>query len=1157
MTANKYFFKQISPCCTLEIGLLFFCMLFTNELSAQKKPIEILLPKGSTLSTVTLSFSPDNKQIISSASQNNVIIWDVNSGFPYKEINQNEKNRVITSSVYQKSKNLILSISNNMHNNRSGDLVTLWNDSNSKIIQEFSGHNGTIFNAKLSSDGRNLISSSFDGTIRLWNVSNGKEIKKLATDLMLPMVDISEKDEVAFCSENSFSVIDTNGIYKYPEIKKAHNKKINTIFYSPDGNKIVTASDDSCVKIWNVQNGKEIDSLATSNSVGYAIFNNSGNSIIYSIRYVNELYIWNFLNPLEKPRLIYKSGKISDGQPFAFSISSDDKFLAVGDENTIILIDLNSFTIIQRFRSGYFTNLFVSSITPDNRDILGRSGKNLVRWNLSNLNFSVPVGFEEDIYNAVYYENKVLVRLKNGLIQLIDLSTRKTLRTFWTGQQKIDDNKGPDINLEPGDMGFSKDGTYVWIQYDYHYINPDIHSSGYTEFYKTYTGANDHFYLRIININSAVEHDFSNCKCFSSATSLVLKKSSDNNYYVINGTTNDTIRNYGVCPMSFNKSLTCAPGGRYFLSTTSDYSIVYCDLLNLCKYEAGPKGIMTCVNKFIKEFYGHHDYIREVQFLPDTNMIISMSDDQQVLLWDIRSEHPEGLAIEGINYFDEIIFFKDGKYALIESGFDNTVKLVDGQNFREIARFILFEDNQWFILLPDNYYACTKDASQLVGFRADSEIYTFDQFDIQYNRPDIVLKRMPFADTIMLSFYYNAYKTRLGKLKINEGSFTKNWHVPAISIRNQDAINKKISTSQSYVWLDIIGTDDKSKLDRINVWVNDVPVYGKNGINLRNRNLSAFSDSIKINLSKGKNKIQVSAVNVLEAESYKQTINIFCDKDLKRKPDLYLITIGVDTFKENPQKHNLKYAVADGDSLVNLYKIQNELYETKHVFQLKNKIVTSANISLLKDTLMKTRVDDHVLIFISGHGLLDKKYNYYFATSSVSFNNPEKGGLTYEQFENILDSIPARNKILLIDACHSGELDTTEILATTRRKIKYGKKDFKGNGETEIIPKVGLQNSFELMNVLFSDLRRSAGAMVISSAGGVESAYEGKKWENSVFMRSFLVGLRERKADLDNNKKITISELEQYLASEVSKQTIGGQTPTMRSRNLENDFRIW
>ena len=72
---------------------------------------------------------------------------------------------------------------------------------------------------------------------------------------------------------------------------------------------------------------------------------------------------------------------------------------------------------------------------------------------------------------------------------------------------------------------------------------------------------------------------------------------------------------------------------------------------------------------------------------------------------------------------------------------------------------------------------------------------------------------------------------------------------------------------------------------------------------------------------------------------------------------------------------------------------------------------------------MKSKVDDYVYVHIAGHGLLDDDLNWYFATQNIDFFDPSVNGLKYEDIEGLLDGIPARNKMLLMDACHSGEVD--------------------------------------------------------------------------------------------------------------------------------------
>ncbi|MCO6487451.1 MAG: hypothetical protein J5I98_03485 [Phaeodactylibacter sp.] len=100
-------------------------------------------------------------------------------------------------------------------------------------------------------------------------------------------------------------------------------------------------------------------------------------------------------------------------------------------------------------------------------------------------------------------------------------------------------------------------------------------------------------------------------------------------------------------------------------------------------------------------------------------------------------------------------------------------------------------------------------------------------------------------------------------------------------------------------------------------------------------------------------------------------------------------------------------------------------------------------------------------------------------------------------------------------------------------------------------------SDIEQMKSLFAGLRKSTGATIVASAGSVQYAMEGPEWNNSVFAYAFLKGIREGQADLNYDGVITISELQEYLPRKVSQLTRGGQLPTYRYENIQNDWRIW
>ncbi|MCO6489072.1 MAG: caspase family protein [Phaeodactylibacter sp.] len=228
----------------------------------------------------------------------------------------------------------------------------------------------------------------------------------------------------------------------------------------------------------------------------------------------------------------------------------------------------------------------------------------------------------------------------------------------------------------------------------------------------------------------------------------------------------------------------------------------------------------------------------------------------------------------------------------------------------------------------------------------------------------------------------------------------------------------------------------------------------------------------------------------------------------------------------------------------------------------RSKLTLDEEVSLekirnLKQKLYQTQVDDHVILYVAGHGLIDDSLDYYLATYNTDFSNPRLNGIPYKALENLLDSIPARQKLILMDACHSGEIDKESVKLIRKKNTIDGEVRFRSFGRSPVYKKLGLENSFELMKTLFVDLRRGTGASVISSASGVEFAIEGEKWKNGVFTYALLKGLREMEADLDEDGRILVSELQHYVEAEVPKLTDNHQRPTMRVENISNDWRVW
>jgi WD40 repeat protein len=503
---------------------------------------------------------------------------------------------------------------------------------------------------------------------------------------------------------------------------------------------------------------------------------------------------------------------------------------------------------------------------------------------------------------------------------------------------------------------------------------------------------------------------------------------------------------------------------------------------------------------------------------------------------------------------------------LITSSKDATIKIWDLTSRKLVVTIIPVDRNKRIFITADNYYFAPKNALDAIGFKQGINFYPLEQFDLRFNRPDIVLSALKNPDTTLIKMYRNAYEKRLKKSGFNDQMFTAEWHTPDLEILNTDELG--YTTDNSQIDLKISGTDSRYNLDRINVWVNDVPLYGTNGISLRAESADSVVKTLKVPLSSGNNRIQVSCMNEKGVESLKRSVDIAFNPVVPVKPNLYVIAMSVSKYQDT--RYNLQYAVKDGKDIAALFgpeTIAKDEFGTVHFDTLFNKNATRENFFNIKEKLLATKADDKVVVFVSGHGLLNKDLDFYFATYDIDFSNPESRGISFDDMERLLDSIPARKKLMMMDACHSGEVDKEEPMNFVAQNVEKSSNitfrgsireyNFKGVDSNIAGSGTNLNSSFEVMQELFAGLDKGTGTVVISAAAGKGYALESAKWNNGVFTYSIINGLKNKAADKNRDKKVTISELRNYSISQVEILTGGNQKPTARREAVGSDWRIW
>jgi uncharacterized caspase-like protein len=358
--------------------------------------------------------------------------------------------------------------------------------------------------------------------------------------------------------------------------------------------------------------------------------------------------------------------------------------------------------------------------------------------------------------------------------------------------------------------------------------------------------------------------------------------------------------------------------------------------------------------------------------------------------------------------------------------------------------------------------------------------------------------------------------------------------------------------------------------------VNNVPVNGRDGELLRDQKTQSLEKTIPIKLATGRNKIQVSVLNSAGAESLYANAEVNCTAD-RPKPKLYAVAMGVSQY-DRPE-WCLKYAAKDATDLIGKLKAKaGSSYSEVKPLLLTDKEVTKESAAKIKEFLSGATIDDTVLIFMAGHGLLDDKYDYYFGTTDIDPAKPSDRGMPYEAIDNILAEVPSLKKAFLMDTCHAGELDDDEKKdlaasdgsatpaaipaadTSTNSSPMAGNVAMRAIGTRGMTVKAvegakGKSDWYEKLQDMFVDLRRGSGATVISSSQGAEYAFESSEQSNGLFTYSLMEAL-DGKATPNKDGKITISAIGDYVKKRVQDLTKGKQNPNLRGVNLEEDFDL-
>jgi len=443
-----------------------------------------------------------------------------------------------------------------------------------------------------------------------------------------------------------------------------------------------------------------------------------------------------------------------------------------------------------------------------------------------------------------------------------------------------------------------------------------------------------------------------------------------------------------------------------------------------------------------------------------------------------------------------------------------------------LATLLVNVDREWAYWTPEGYYDASFNGHKLFGWQVNRGVdalpvfHRADQFRQRLERPE-VMERLLTAGHLESAFRVAVRKPaedRPDELVKRLANGTP--VIRILSPRVSDSVNGASAIVRAEVDMPRIG----GKLANVYAYANGViaaptkpPVVTKTpeGEKL------AYEWTAPL-ASDPRHLIQVLAST--EEVAQEETLVVersLTPRAVDRPPRLFMLSVGVNEYRNDVGP--LTYAVPDALETVNIFKTKGaSLYSVQTPLLLLDEKATPKNWTSTFEQLTNqlrnnVQPDDVLLVFMSGHGIVDDiTQQYYFCSYDLTKSDFDRrvysGCISWQDFRHV-SGIPCR-KLVILDTCHSGAVQPPRS-----QQLKAAVRAFQDS-------------------MIFT----------VTASAGHERAQERSEWGHGAFTKSLLEALSGA-ADAPRGKfapdgVITLDELTAYVTKNVADLTDGRQNPT-------------
>lgn len=939
-------------------------------------------------------FSPGDKWLVTTHTDNLIKIWNTVNGMLIKALPGLTAGTI--SFYFSTNGGELTAVTENE--------TIIWNTATWLIKKRVQGKVEKSDFRTLTPDTKNIITSIYDPAdryIKLWNADTRRLSYKISGE---------------------YSAIDTTDIFQSDSwlngtVTAASNTKIAGVLKTIKYNSLsLGLGNDKTVKLWNVENGKLVDSLVGhSDAVRYIQFSPDGKKIITASN-DRTAKIWDASTGKLLADLGGHTFNIRDAQfspAFVLNEKSGQQIITTSDNGSVNLWNAATGQLLKTFK-GNIGEVFSAQYSRDGKKIITGSRLGTVYVFEIETGKAIPLSASSTVYVDPTSDEPENERMTGMIPPEFSPDGKKALSAIHSTNVILYDAENGNTLFRLNASGwrrlsfarFSNDGKKIitgWIP-----EHPKEKDSTVTvwdaetgkSLYKIKQWAADIFKV-----------------AFSTDSKKIFTFS------------NETGRKFSVWDAENGKhldSINTRNSYTYIAQLSNDdKKILLADIDNTIKVFNTETGILQTELKGRREF-------RNATFSPDNKKIATHSTVEGAEVWDTEN----GELLQQLKGHTDILttirFSPDGQ-RIITAAFDNTAKVWDATTGKILYTFFAIDSSDYLVVDKDNHYDGTDAARKLLYYIQDGEVVTLEQVKFNLWVPGLA-ERINNGETIQAK--------SLAELDIFD-----------------NAIPETEAMGRSETEFSFSVTPGRGGVGDIILYVNEIEVRRYKKEELKNNNglleLTVKKDALKrFFVSDEDNWISLKAKtkdNKITSREAKISIDKEEGSESNVFPNLYAVMIGTSQYKEIPKNTesifetdiNLSYPAIDAKAISQtVERAAKKMLETdgkQHVFMYNLTTDSADSLKPDKKTIRlvlesigkKAAADDILLIFLSGHGVLyelDEKKQFYYLTADASSLNdeeafPKVGISTDSLMEWIrLENIPANKRILVLDACYSGQV---------------------------------------------------------------------------------------------------------------------------------------